>query len=198
MATAPFSDGTPQAAQWPIPPNHFFDYELHVPIGFAGTYFYHSHVGLQAISATGPLIVRNFLYSLTLVLSCTDISQIEDKDNPPYDYDDDLIVFLQDVFPDTDEFIEEALLAVPMEYERAQEMVLINGKGGGQVSSDKDKPCNDSLSVIDVEAGKTYRVRLIGGTGLSFDLLAIEDHDTLEVIEAEGYVSSYPHLYQRN
>ncbi|KFY73696.1 hypothetical protein V499_06224 [Pseudogymnoascus sp. VKM F-103] len=166
MATAPFSDGTPQAAQWPIPPFHFFDYELYVPIGFAGTYFYHSHVGLQAISATGPLI-------------------IEDKDKPPYHYDDDLIVFLQDVFPDTDEFIEHALLAVPMEYERAQEMVLINGKGGGIVSSDGSR-CNDELSVIDVEPGKTYRLRLIGGTGLSFDILAIEGHETLQVIEAEG------------
>lgn len=59
MGTAPFSDGTPQAAQWPIPPNHFFDYELHVPIGMSGTYFYHSHVGVQALSVTGPLIVRN-------------------------------------------------------------------------------------------------------------------------------------------
>lgn len=68
MATAPFSDGTPQAAQWPIPPHHFFDYELHVPIGYAGTYFYHSHVGLQAISASGPLIVRNIFYSLKMVL----------------------------------------------------------------------------------------------------------------------------------
>ncbi|KFY31423.1 hypothetical protein V493_01130 [Pseudogymnoascus sp. VKM F-4281 (FW-2241)] len=166
MATAPFSDGTPQAAQWPIPPNHFFDYELHVPIGFAGTYFYHSHVGLQAISATGPLI-------------------IEDK-KAPYHYDDDLIILLQDVFPDTDAEIEEALLAVPMAYERAQEMVLINGKGGGIVSSAPDKICNDELSVIDVEPGKTYRLRLIGGTGLSFNLMAIEGHDEYEVIETEG------------
>lgn len=61
MAVAPFSDGTPAAAQWPIPPAHFFDYELHVPVGMAGTYFYHSHVGLQAISATGPLIVRKLI-----------------------------------------------------------------------------------------------------------------------------------------
>ncbi|OBT83528.1 L-ascorbate oxidase [Pseudogymnoascus sp. 03VT05] len=166
MATAPFSDGTPQASQWPIPPFHFFDYELYVPIGFAGTYFYHSHVGLQAISATGPLI-------------------IEDKDEPPYHYDDDLIVLVQDVFPDTDEFIEHALLAVPMNYERAQEMVLINGKGGGIVSSNGSR-CDDELSVIDVEPGKTYRVRLIGGTGLSFDIMAIEGHETLQVIEAEG------------
>lgn len=186
MATAPFSDGTPQAAQWPIPPNHFFDYELHVPIGFAGTYFYHSHVGLQAISATGPLIVR---ITFKLVLCRTNISQIEDKDKPPYRYHDDLIVFVQDVFPDSDEFIEHALLAKPMAYERAQEMVLINGKGAGVVSSDIDKPCNESISVLDVEKGKTYRLRLIGGTGLSFDILAIEGHEELEVIEAEGYVS---------
>ncbi|KFY69356.1 hypothetical protein V496_00291 [Pseudogymnoascus sp. VKM F-4515 (FW-2607)] len=170
MATAPFSDGTPQAAQWPIPPNHFFDYELHVPIGFAGTYFYHSHVGLQAISVAGPLI-------------------IEDKHKPPYKYEDDLIILLQDVFPNTDHEIEEALLAIPMAYERAQEMVLINGKGGGIVSSDKDKFCNDSLSLIDVKPGKRYRVRLIGGTGLSFDILAIEDHPKLTVIEAEGAYS---------
>ncbi|KFY33216.1 hypothetical protein V494_07826 [Pseudogymnoascus sp. VKM F-4513 (FW-928)] len=168
MATAPFSDGTPQAAQWPVPPHHFFDYELHVPVGFAGTYFYHSHVGLQAISATGPLIIE------------------DQHNNPPYKYDDDLIIFVQDVFPDSDEFIEHALLARPMAYERAQEMVLINGKGGGTVSSDADKFCNDEIAVLDVEPGKTYRARLIGGTGLSFDILSIEGHDCLHVIEADG------------
>jgi L-ascorbate oxidase len=84
-----------------------------------------------------------------------------------------------------------------MEYERAQEMVLINGKGGGIVSSNGSR-CDDELSVIDVEPGKTYRVRLIGGTGLSFDILAIEGHETLHVIEADGYVSSVYHVCQWN
>jgi len=88
------------------------------------------------------------------------------------------------VFPDNDSFIEEALLAVPMEYERAQEMVLINGKGGG--TTDFGAPCNDSLSVINVEPGKSYRFRLIGGSGLSFNVIGIEGHDQLEVIEADG------------
>jgi L-ascorbate oxidase len=64
MAVAPFSDGTPGASQWPIPPLHYFDYQLSIPVGTAGTYFYHSHVGLQAISATGPLIVRHFFLLL--------------------------------------------------------------------------------------------------------------------------------------
>jgi hypothetical protein len=31
VAVSPFSDGTPQASQWPIPPSHFFDYEINIP-----------------------------------------------------------------------------------------------------------------------------------------------------------------------
>ncbi|KAH8654950.1 Cupredoxin [Tricladium varicosporioides] len=164
LATAPFSDGTPAAAQWPIPPSHFFDYELHVPVGMAGTYFYHSHVGLQAISATGPLII------------------IED-DHPPYHYDDERIIFLHDVFRQTEETIEAGLLETPLVYDGDQAMVLINGKGAGESDG---KVCNDTLSVINVEPGKTYRLRLIGGTALSFNSLAIEGHENLEVIEADA------------
>jgi FtsP/CotA-like multicopper oxidase with cupredoxin domain len=84
MATAPFSDGTPHAAQWPIPPGHFFDYELFVPIGMAGTYFYHSHVGFQATSVTGPLIVRFPFEILSsskgIPLSFCDCESISDLD----------------------------------------------------------------------------------------------------------------------
>ncbi|KAF4624129.1 hypothetical protein G7Y89_g14045 [Cudoniella acicularis] len=57
MALSPFIDGTPSVSQHPIPPAHFFDYKILVPIGMAGTYFYYSHVGFQAVSAAGPLIV---------------------------------------------------------------------------------------------------------------------------------------------
>ncbi|KAK3180042.1 hypothetical protein K4F52_008534 [Lecanicillium sp. MT-2017a] len=173
MATAPFSDGTPQAAQWPIPPGHFFDYQLFVPFGMSGTYFYHSHVGFQATSATGPLIIENAY-------------------EKPHHYDDDRFIFIQDVFPDTDEFIEKALLAVPMEYERAQEMVLINGKGGGITSPGPS--CNDSLTIIDVQPGKTYRMRVIGATALSINMFAIEGHENLEVIEADGPKKQYYYI----
>ncbi|KXX78811.1 L-ascorbate oxidase [Madurella mycetomatis] len=56
---APFADGTPQATQLPIPPGHFFAYEFASEIDEAGTYFYHSHVDMQALSAAGPLIVED-------------------------------------------------------------------------------------------------------------------------------------------
>ena len=75
--TAIFSDGTPQAAQWPIAPKHFFDYEVHPEEDDAGTYFYHSHVGFQAVSCNGPLIV-------------------EDAGEPPYAYDEEQIIQLTD------------------------------------------------------------------------------------------------------
>ena len=56
---APFSDGTPTASQWPIPPKHFFDYEILPETSEAGSYFYHSHVGFQADTCTGPLIIED-------------------------------------------------------------------------------------------------------------------------------------------
>jgi FtsP/CotA-like multicopper oxidase with cupredoxin domain len=37
---------------------NYFDYEVRPDLDDAGTYFYHSHVGFQAISASGPLIVK--------------------------------------------------------------------------------------------------------------------------------------------
>lgn len=90
MAVSPFSDGTPGASQWPIPPNHYFDYELEIDVGHAGTYFYHSHIGFQAVTAAGPLIV-------------------EDAGAVPYEYDEERIIALSDIFEKTDSDIEEGM-----------------------------------------------------------------------------------------
>jgi L-ascorbate oxidase len=164
---SPFADGTPQASQWPIPPAHFFDYEILVPVGMTGTYFYHSHVGFQAVSVAGPLIVE------------------EDKVPCPYQYDEDKIVFLQDVFTKDDSTIEAGLVASPLSWSGETAMILVNGKGGGSANG---TACNASLSSINVEPGKTYRLRFIGATALTFTSLAFEGHD-LEIIEADGCVS---------
>lgn len=91
---APFSDGTPLVSQWPIPPRHFFDYELHPVPDEAGTYFYHSHVGFQAASAFGPLV-------------------IEDAQACPYEYDEERIIQLSEYFNKSDEAIVEGLIASP-------------------------------------------------------------------------------------
>lgn len=164
MAVSPFSDGTPAVSQWPIPPNHFFDYEIETVIGMAGTYFYHSHVGFQAVTAAGPLIV-------------------EDARPIPYVYDEERLIALSDIFEKTDAQIESGLRANPFAWSGETANVLVNGKGhmvGSTISPDCE------LASIDVEPDKTYRLRFIGGTALSFVTLSFEDHNELTVIEADG------------
>ena len=90
---------------------------------------------------------------------------------------------------DTDEVIEAGQLSVPVSYDKPQSMVLINGKGGG--SREGQEFCNDTLSVLYVEPGKTYRLRVIGANGNSHPTIGIEGHPDLTIIEADGYALFY-------
>jgi FtsP/CotA-like multicopper oxidase with cupredoxin domain len=60
MAVSPFSDGTPGASQWPIPPNHYFDYELEMEVGHAG-----SKSPEQPVSTNYFLAARDVVVALT-------------------------------------------------------------------------------------------------------------------------------------
>ncbi|CEL08619.1 hypothetical protein ASPCAL11767 [Aspergillus calidoustus] len=161
--TAPFSDGAPAASQWPIPPGHFFDYEVRPEPGTAGTYFYHSHVGFQAITAKGPLIVE----------SC---------DPPLYDYDEERTILISDYFGKTDAEIEAGLTSSNFTWSGETDAVLVNGHS--RLATNATGSCE--LAAIDIEPGKTYRLRFIGGTALSFVSLAIDSHE-LSIIEADGH-----------
>ncbi|KAH8669081.1 putative laccase [Xylariales sp. PMI_506] len=164
MAVAPFSDGTPGASQWPIPPMHYFDYELGLDIGHSGTYFYHSHIGFQAVTAAGPLIV-------------------EDAESPPFEYDEERTIALGEVYDKTDAEIEDGLIGNPFQWSGEPANILVNGQGQLEGKSNSD---NCQLARILVEPDKTYRLRFIGGTALSFVTLAFEDHDQMVLIEADG------------
>ncbi|TVY88387.1 Multicopper oxidase [Lachnellula willkommii] len=163
MAASPFSDGTPGASQWPIPPNHYFDYELDIGSGTAGTYFYHSHIGFQAVTAAGPLIV-------------------EEVRKPPFEYDDERIIALSDIFEKSDSEIEDGLVGNPFQWSGETSNILVNGQGQLQGSTTS---AGCALATISVEPDKTYRFRFIGGTALSFVSLAFEDHKMI-LIEADG------------
>lgn len=80
------------ASQWPIPPGHFFDYQLKPET--PGTYFYHSHVGMQGSLASGALIV-------------------EDSGPPPYQYDEERVIVFQETWIKTDDEISDMLLDTP-------------------------------------------------------------------------------------
>ncbi|KAF4460543.1 L-ascorbate oxidase [Fusarium albosuccineum] len=163
---APFSDGTPLVSQWPIPAKHFFDYEIRPEHGDAGTYFYHSHVGFQQLTAHGALIVR-------------------DAKRPPYKYDDDITLILGDHYPAEDDKIEEGLLADPFKWSGEPLAITLQGNSGNRsFKAAPDQTC--APHVVEVDPGKTYRLRLIGATALSLVKLGIEHHDELKVIEADG------------
>lgn len=164
--TAPFSDGTPQASQWPIPPGHFFDYEIRPELGDAGTYFYHSHVGYQAISAHESLI-------------------LEDRNVPPYEYIDEHTLIVSDYHNKTDDQIVAGLEGTPFQGAGPMRAIAVNGQTGNYGSRDAlDSSC--APRIFKVLPGKTYRLRFIGATAKTIVTLGIQDHPELSVIEADG------------
>ncbi|GAW13542.1 hypothetical protein ANO14919_029290 [Xylariales sp. No.14919] len=167
MRTAPFSDGTPQVSQWPIAPGEYFDYEIHPEIGDAGTYFYHSHIGFQSMTAHGAIYV-------------------EDADPPPYQYDGDVAVVLSDFYRKSDQEIESDLLSDPFIWPGEPDSLVFNDRSG---TASFDNAPDDSCKpyIVTVDPGKTYRFRFIGGATISFIQLGIEGHTNLTVISADGY-----------
>ncbi|KAI1193777.1 L-ascorbate oxidase [Nemania serpens] len=167
MRTAPFSDGSPQVSQWPIAPGEFFDYEIHPELGDAGTYFYHSHVGFQAMTAHGALFV-------------------EDAGTPPYQWDEDVPVVLGDFYKKSDQEIEAGLLATPFRWPGEPDSLVFNDRSGTASFSDApDDSCKPY--VITVEPSKTYRFRFVGAATISFIQAGIESHSNLTIISADGY-----------
>lgn len=175
---AQFSDGSPLASQWPIPALRFFDYEVEAWPSDAGTYFYHSHVGIQALTASGSLIV-------------------EDCGAPPYAYDDERTFLFGDYFNKTDESLEKGLAGFPFVFGGETNAVLLNGKGIGIGHTVGDTDLSCELPTIDVEAGKTYRFRFIGSTSLSHSVVAFEYHPNLTVISVDGGEYTQPATTER-
>lgn len=167
MRTAPFSDGSPQVAQWPIAPGEYFDYEIRPEIGDAGTYFYHSHIGFQAMTAHGLLIVQ-------------------DAGTPPYHWDDDVLILLSDFYQKSDAQIQNELLSTPFIWPGEPDALSLNHQTGtASFEDDVDESCKPFI--ITVEPGKTYRFRFVGATTISFLQVGIEGHTDLTVISADGY-----------
>ncbi|KAK5026600.1 hypothetical protein LTS07_007534 [Exophiala sideris] len=164
--TSPFSDGTPEVSQWPIASNEFFDYAITPDIGDAGSYFYHSHVGFQANTAQGVIIV-------------------EDLGPVPYKYGQDTSLLIQDYFYENDTAIEKGLVADPFKWSGEPYSIQINGlSGNSSFTNASDASCTPY--VINVTPGSTSRLRFISGTSLSLVTLGIEDHENLTIIEADG------------
>ncbi|KAJ9050609.1 hypothetical protein DSO57_1013024 [Entomophthora muscae] len=157
-------DGVPHITQLPISPGQSYTYDFKADV--AGTFWYHAHSGMDSEQAYGALIVKD-----------TDETwqSIVDFDSV-YSYDEERTLLLTEWWHETPEEVRKKLISLPFSGVDGANSHLINGR------------CLDSKKgpyTLNVEAGKKYRLRLIGATGLSMFRFRIKGH-RFTVIEVEG------------
>ena len=109
---------------------------------------------------------------------------MEDVGEAPYEYEDERIFFLGDLFNKTDAEIEQGLLSNPFVWSGETRNILVNGYGITPNGTATGSSC--SLSVTNVKPDTVYRFRFISGTALTLTSLAFESHSNLTIIEADG------------
>ncbi|KAJ3553552.1 hypothetical protein NM688_g3549 [Phlebia brevispora] len=157
-----WADGVSFVTQCPITTGDSFLYEFN-PTGQAGTYWYHSHLSTQYCDGLrGPLVIYDpndpykNLYDVDNGGSCNSV--------------EDTIITLADWY-------HEAGLNIP--FPPAADSTLINGQG--RYINGPATP----LSVITVQHGKRYRMRLINMACDPNYIFSIDNHD-MTIIEADG------------
>ncbi|PWN30325.1 Cupredoxin [Jaminaea rosea] len=155
----PYADGT-VISQWPIAPGKWFEYQIKPTQEDVGSRYYHAHVGLQAMSASGPLIIED--------------------DNPPFEFDEERTVMIADWYNKTEDVMTKGLLANPFVWLGSANHVVVNGKAYTGEAGWTDPP-----HVIDVDYGKTYLLRWIGAQGTMYYSVAILGHNQ-RLVEADG------------
>ena len=109
---------------------------------------------------------------------------VKDPEQPPYQYDEDRLVFLQEYWNQTDGEIISGVLANPLNWPGQPNGWLINGKSISNYNA--VNPSTKGLAVIDVEPHKTYRFRFVAATSLSVAIFAFENHTNFKIVQADG------------
>ena len=99
---------------------------------------------------------------------------------------------LTDFYNTTADKLVSGLTGTPFAWTGEINGVLVNGQGTNRTADTKIPGC--SLHQINVKPSKTYRLRFIGATALSFIFFKFQGHD-LHVIETNGH---YTKLYAIN
>ncbi|KAI9311861.1 Cupredoxin, partial [Dichotomocladium elegans] len=173
------ADGMPNVTQAAIPPGGTFT-QLFRVIDQVGTYYYHAHSDLQDVSVNGPLIVYESEESWPEHNHDGLITE------GSYTYDDERIIMLSEHWHQTDEERFEYIMGEKFEGMIAADSYLLNGRSifHNTIPRNSTTAC-PGYPVIDVEHGKTYRIRVIGSLTFASLGLIIADH-TMTVIEVDG------------
>ena len=173
MIVPNYMDGVPEVTQYPIEPGESVYYEY--PLLQSGTYWYHSHYGLQEQTGLhGPLIIE--------------------ARNEPHSYDREAVVFLSDwlnqspyklipqfrgELPETAAAIVDPKAGYPFPGDKPFN-VDVNYPGYLMNGKSEEDPWT-----FKARKGERIRFRLINGSTASFFRVALEGHE-LELIAADG------------
>ena len=165
-------DGLPGMTQDPVPPGGTFVYEFDANV--PGTYFYHSHVGLQLDRGLlGPLVI--------------------DPVEPEGVADREFLLFLDDWLPTNP---DDAMAAMMTTAPGMGGGMMGGGMGGGMAgaSASTDPPyagylangrLGSALDLLPVTRGERVRVRIINGSAATTHRVGMTGHK-LTVTHADG------------
>lgn len=171
----PHMDGTVGITQCPIPPGGKFTYEFTVD-NQSGTYWWHAHQSAQSSDGLhGPLVVHGR----------------KERDLQQIAYGTDRVVLLSDHYHDLSSALLWQYLAPDMENtEPVPQGGLINGRGIRNCEEFPARQCDNTTSNvglpnIDLERGKSHRLRIINTGAFAEFQFQIDGHE-LAVTEVDG------------
>lgn len=168
--------GVPGITQCSIRPGNSHLYRFR-PIQ-SGTLWWHSHQGFQ----------RRTVYGLIII---DPDSHVENRVGS-IDYDEERILLLSDWFPGDGRKQVTTLLGSPAQWIGEPATIIVNGRASIPDSSPSvqhsdrldDRDMAESVPIVDVEPGKTYRLLVVNAAMLTYLTMGIFGHN-LTIVEAE-------------
>ncbi|KAH3986661.1 hypothetical protein HBH70_009510 [Parastagonospora nodorum] len=178
-------DGTVGVTQCPIPSGRSFTYRFNVT-GQSGTYYYHSHMSMQASDGlVGPLVIH--------------ARDGEEKTLQKVPYEQDRVVMLSDYYYDlSSELLVQYLAPGNENDEPVPPSALINGRNLRECEDLPNRKCSAtgvSRARFDLERKSSTRLRILNVGAFAEFSLQIDEHE-FQVTEVDG-TDVYPQSIQR-
>ncbi|KAG9186965.1 hypothetical protein G6011_10073 [Alternaria panax] len=169
-------DGTVGITQCPIAPGHSFTYRFNVS-GQTGTYWYHSHVSMQASDGlVGPLIIH-----------ARDGEEKGELQRVPYEQD--RVVLLSDYYYDlSSDLLMQYLSPGSENDEPVPPSALINGRNVRNCTDLPSRNCSSfgiSNALFNLSRTSNTRLRIINVGAFAEFALQIDEHE-FQVTEVDG------------
>lgn len=179
-------DGTVGVTQCPIAPGHSFTYRFNVT-GQTGTYWYHSHVSMQASDGlVGPLIIH-----------ARDGEEKMELQKVPYEQD--RVVLLSDFYYDlSSDLLMQYLSPGSENDEPVPPSALINGRNVRDCADLPNRNCSSSgisNALFSLSRTSNTRLRILNVGAFAEFALQIDEHE-FQVTEVDG-TDVYPQSVHR-